>query len=29
MDVLNDKIFYDDEGEMGKYVLNKLTLPKR
>lgn len=27
MDVLNDKIFYDDEGEMGKYVLNKLTLP--
>lgn len=27
MDPLNDKVFYDDEGEMGKYVLNKLTLP--
>ena len=28
MDVLNDKVFYDDEGEYGKYVLNKLVLPK-
>ena len=28
MDVLNDKTFYNDEGEYGKYVLNKLTLPE-
>ena len=27
MDILNDKAFYDDEGEYGKYVLNKLILP--
>ena len=27
MDVRNDKTFYNDEGEYGKYVVNKLTLP--
>ena len=27
MDPINDKTYYDDEGEMGQYVLNKLTLP--
>ena len=27
MDVKNDKVYYNDEGEYGKYVLNRLTLP--
>ena len=27
MDILNDKVYYNDEGEYGKYVLNKLILP--
>lgn len=27
MDPRTDKTYYNDEGEMGKYVLNKLTLP--
>ena len=27
MDVLNDRTYYDNEGEMGKYVLNELKLP--
>ena len=27
MDVLNDKTYYNDEGEYGKYVVNTLQLP--
>ena len=29
MDPKNDKTFYNEEGEMGKYVLNKLVLPAK
>ena len=27
MNILNDEIFYNDDGGMGKYIVNKLQLP--
>ena len=27
MDILKDPVFYDNDGEFGKYVVNSLQLP--